>query len=136
MTTDDQQPTVETPSNLRGSPTSDAASGEAIQLRADARLSKRVKYLQNELNGKIALIAKLSEDLATAQRQAAAEIAQLNTRIKTLATERDSARADRDHQARNFNGMLNAMRSMRGGDYDHVVPALREQGTNKRARNS
>jgi hypothetical protein len=76
--------------------------------------------------------AKLSEDIATVQRQAAAEIAHLNsvladanTRIKTLEAERDNARADADHHARSFDRLLSAMQSMRSGEFAHVTDAVR-----------
>jgi chromosome segregation ATPase len=108
------------PSTSDQQPPADVASGEAIRVRADAWLAKRVKYLQAELDWKSTLVAKLSSDLATAQRQ----IADANERVKMLEAERDDARADADHHARSFDRLLSAMQSMRSGEFAHVTDAL------------
>ena len=120
--------------NTSNSNAVDAASPEAIQARADVRLTKRIKYLENELKGKCALIAKLGDDAASAQRQAADEIAHLrtavvdaNTRIKQLETEVADARGDAEFAERQFRELINALRVAKSGTYDHLANALRAQ---------
>jgi hypothetical protein len=73
----------------------DVASPAAIQLRADARLAKRVRYLQNELDGKNALIAQLN-----------------------------AAKADADGHQKNFDRLVVALRAAKSGEFQHVVGAL------------
>ena len=101
-------------------PPADVASPEAITARADARLLKRVRYLQAELDGKIALIAQLSSD-AAAQHQA---IADANARIKTLQGERDAALAEAQYEQKMFAQTITALQSAKSGEFSHIVDAL------------
>jgi hypothetical protein len=98
----------------------DVTAPESIQLRADARLTKKIRFLQNELNGKSALVATLSNDLATAQHRATENLA----RIKQLEADVAAAKADADVHQKNFDRLVVALRAAKSGEFAHVVAAL------------
>jgi hypothetical protein len=103
----------------------DATSPQAIAARSDARLAKRIAYLENELKGKIAIIQTLSDELAAERRKALGASAVLQTAL----AERDAAQAAASFHEANAAQVASALSEQGQRRFGHIASALQKRAT-------
>lgn len=103
----------------------DIALAKQIARRAVARHDRKFAAQRNALQLALNIAQRTLADQSNELTDAATAVDLLQARVAELERERNTARADRDYYARNFNQVLRAMQGMRSDEFSHIADAVR-----------